>query len=87
MKQLIVVINAKTPVDVHNVLNFQTEKQPITTGVRQLSDTTFLIDAHTSLSFLCALGNSAYQRNLDFFVYEVGDIIQDHVALPSQDQT
>ena len=75
MKQVIVIINPTTPVDLPDMMKASTNGQPIPEGVLKISETTFLIDIHKSLPFFSGLVYNAHVRNVPCFVFAVEDTL------------
>ena len=75
MKDVIVIIDPKTPTDLQNILKDATEGQQIPLEVKAISDRAWLIDLHKSIAFFSGLLHSANTRSIDAFVFAVEDVI------------
>jgi hypothetical protein len=71
MKNLIVVGKSKTSADFSNVWRDATENVPNPSGVTEISNGVWLIDASKSFAILAAIVSSAGTRGLDVFAFEV----------------
>lgn len=78
MKQVIVIINPTNDNDLHNVMKFATDSQPIPSEVLKISETIFLIDVHKSLPFFSGLVYNAHRQKVPCFVF----VVEDTLLLP-----
>ena len=75
MKNVIVIIDPKSPADYENILKDATQGEPIPPGVTQIIRTAWLIDLHKSIGFFSGLLHSANIRKVDAFVFSVEEVI------------
>jgi len=76
MNKLLVIINPKNSVEQSNVKRATTEYPGDQEGVKEISDTAWLIDPHTSFGTAASLVEKALSHHVPVSVFEVLDEIQ-----------
>jgi hypothetical protein len=86
MQHVIVITEPHAEENLKNILSLSMQDQLVASGVKKISDGSWLIDIHTSLAFFSALVHGATVEHMNVFVFSVDDIIHVPKDWKTEDQ-
>ena len=86
MKNVIVITDPRAERDLKKMLSTAMQDQQVASGVKKISDGSWLIDIHMSLAFFSALVHGANLEEMKVFVFSVDDIIHVPKDWKTEDQ-